>query len=551
MSTKPIYIRLLIVTVLLMLSITSLPLLSSGHDAQAQDAPNADLPWWNDRVFYEVFVRSFHDSDGDGIGDLRGLIEKLDYLNDGDPATTDDLGVTGIWLMPVMQSPSYHGYDVVDYYTIEQDYGTNDDFLELMAEAHQRGIVVIVDLVLNHTSSQNPWFKAWRAGDDAYEDWYISQPYQPAFNGPWGQKVWYRKNADEFYYALFWSEMPDLNYETPAVTEQIQDISRFWLDDMGADGFRLDAIKYLFEEGRELEHVAETFTWLEGYHDFVHDVEPDALMVGEIWDPTPRITPYVGDKMDIAFEFDFATAILTAARGGNANAISFTLSRLVRSYPPGQFATFITNHDQNRVMSELQADENAAKVAASVLLTSPGVPFIYYGEEIGMVGRGDHENIRTPMQWDDVQGGGFTTGRAWEAFSDNLKTHNVAGMAGDPDSLLNHYRSLIHLRNDHVALRTGETLVLKGGNLNVYSALRYTDDETLLIVVNLSKDTITDYALEMSMGPLEGEVGAEVLFGSAEVGEVSVPMITDMGGFEDYKPLDSLPPQSSVVIALR
>ena len=141
--------------------------------AFAAPAPVGDLPWWNDRVFYEVFVRSFYDSDGDGIGDLRGLIEKLDYLNDGDPATTDDLGVTGLWLMPIAQSPSYHGYDVTDYYTIEEDYGTNQDFLDLMDAAHARGMVVIVDLVLNHTSSEHPWFVASRAGDPEYADWYI------------------------------------------------------------------------------------------------------------------------------------------------------------------------------------------------------------------------------------------------------------------------------------------------------------------------------------------------------------------------------------------
>lgn len=328
----------------------------------------------------------------------------------------------------------------------------------------------------------------------------------------------------------------------------MEDVTRFWLEDMGADGFRLDALKYLIENGRELEHTEATLAWLEGYHDFVHQIEPDALMVGEIWDSTPAIVPYVGDKVDIAFDFDFAAAILTGARGGNANSVGFTLSRLVRSYPPGQFATFLTNHDQNRVMNELNADENAVKVAATVLLTSPGVPFIYYGEEIGMEGRKPDERIRTPMQWDDVQGGGFTSGQAWEPFSDNLNTNTVAAMDDDPGSLLNHYRALIHLRNDHAALRTGETALLKGGNLNVYAVLRYTEDETLVVVVNLGTETVTDYALETSLGPFTGEVEASVLFG---VGEVSAPAINDTGGFEDYRPLESLPPQSSFVIALR
>ncbi len=551
MLNRPVYIRRLIYLILLALLVAVVPVLVGEDGVSAQDSPNQDLPWWSDRVFYEVFVRSFYDSDGDGIGDLRGLIEKLDYLNDGDPTTTDDLGVTGIWLMPIMQSPSYHGYDVVDYYTIEEDYGTNADFIELMNEAHARGIAVIVDLVLNHTSSQHPWFKAWRTGDEAYAGWYVSQPYEPTFRAPWGADVWHPAGDGRYYYALFWSEMPDLNYRTPNVTAQMEDVSRFWLEEMGADGFRLDAIKYLFEDGRELEHTEETFAWLEGYHDFVHEVEPDTLMVGEVWDSTPRITPYIGNKVDIAFDFDFATAILTAARGGNANSVGFTLSRLVRSYPPGQFATFLTNHDQNRVMNELNEDENAAKVAASLMLTSPGVPFVYYGEEIGMVGRKPDERIRTPMQWDDTQGGGFTTGSAWEPFSENMNTNTVAGMESDPDSLLNHYRALIHLRNDHAALRTGETVILKGGNLTVYAALRYTDDETLLIVVNLGKEAVTDYALTTSMGPLTGEINADMIFGDVGAGEAVAPVINDMGGFEGYKPFESLPPQSSFVIALR
>lgn len=548
MLGKSVYFKLLALLLVAFLLAAVVPFDSAVvQDAAAQESEEASAySWWNDAVFYEVFVRSFYDSDGDGIGDLRGLIEKLDYLNDGDPTTTDDLGVTGLWLMPIMQSPSYHGYDVVDYYTVEEDYGTNDDFRALMDAAHARGMVVIVDLVLNHTSSANPWFQAWRAGDEDYANWYVSQPYKPTFTNPWGGPAWHQ-TGDRYYYGLFWSEMPDLNYNTPEVTEQMEDITRFWLEDMGVDGFRLDAIKYLFENGRTLEHVDQTFVWLANYHTFVHEINPAAIMVGEVWDPTPRILPYVGDKVDIAFEFDFATAILTAARGGNANSAAFTLARLVRSYPPGQFATFITNHDQNRVMSELREDENAAKVAATLLLTAPGVPFIYYGEEIGMDGRKPDERIRTPMQWDGTATAGFTEGRLWEALADNVATNNVSLMNENPASLLNHYRTLIHLRNEHPALRTGTTEVLKGGNVSVYSILRYTEDETLLIVVNLSPAAVTDYGVTLSMGSLVDGIDATLLFGE---GTVAAPVITEMGGFEDYKPLDSLPPQSSFVISL-
>ncbi|MBN1965655.1 MAG: alpha-amylase, partial [Anaerolineae bacterium] len=191
-----------------------LPDLASEPGFGAPEVAEA-LPWWNDRVFYEVFVRSFYDSDGDGIGDLRGLIERLDYLNDGDPATTDDLGITGIWLMPIAQSPSYHGYDVTDYYTIEEDYGTNADFLELMGAAHARGIVVIVDLVMNHTSSEHPWFVASAAGDPAYTDWYLWRDDNPGYVSPWGSPTWHLADNGRYYFGLFWSGMPDLNYMNP------------------------------------------------------------------------------------------------------------------------------------------------------------------------------------------------------------------------------------------------------------------------------------------------------------------------------------------------
>lgn len=208
-----------------------------------------DLPWWNNRVFYEVFVRSFYDSDGDGIGDLQGVIQKLDYLQ--------ELGVTGLWLMPVAQSPSYHGYDVMDYYAIEQDYGTNEDFLALMEAAHERDMVVIVDLVMNHTSNQHPWFIASAEGDPDYADFYIWEEQPGRYTSPWGSNVWHPRDG-RYYYGLFWEGMPDLNYENPAVTAEMQKVIDFWLEEMGVDGFRLDAIRHLIEDGSVQENTPET-----------------------------------------------------------------------------------------------------------------------------------------------------------------------------------------------------------------------------------------------------------------------------------------------------
>jgi len=233
--------------------------------------PKTDVPWWRSTICYEVFVRSFQDSDSDGIGDINGLISRLDYLNDGQPGSGDDLGVGCIWLMPVMQSPSYHGYDVTDYRTIEEDYGTNADFLRLMEEAHARGIRVIVDFPLNHISVEHDWFvQAASDPDSPYRDWFIFEDGDPGYRGPWGQQVWHRNpHGDGYYYGLFDSAMPDLNFRNDEVNAEFRDITEFWLTEMGVDGFRMDAIKHVIEEGQIQENTPATIAWLRDYAAFV------------------------------------------------------------------------------------------------------------------------------------------------------------------------------------------------------------------------------------------------------------------------------------------
>lgn len=523
------------------LAATSVP----DYVATARQA--TELPWWNDRVFYEVFVRSFYDSDGDGIGDIRGLIEKLDYLNDGDPSTTDDLGITGLWLMPMAQSPSYHGYDVIDYYTIEEDYGTNADFLELIEEAHQRGIAVIVDLVMNHTSSQHPWFLAAKAGDADYEDWYLWSNEFQDYKSPWqGGYVWHQA-GNRYYYGLFWEGMPDLNYRNPEVTTQMYDVIDFWLTDMGVDGFRLDAIRHLIENGPIQQNTPETLEWLLGFHDYVKSVKPAAFTVGEVWDTTANVVPYVGERVDTAFEFDLAGAMVNAARSGRANALYGVQERVLKSYPVGQYSVFLTNHDQERVMSQLRDDGGAAKVAATLLLTTPGVPFLYYGEEIGMLGVKPDERIRTPMQWAGDETGGFSSGRPWQALSNKVDERNVETMIADPDSLLSHYRALIAIRNAYPVLQTGAMQLIDSDNAGVYAFLRYGEEEALLVVVNLSKDIVDDYNLSLAAGLLEGEWRIESLLGQ---GILTRPRLTETGGFSNWSPVENLAPQSSYIVRL-
>jgi glycosidase/outer membrane protein assembly factor BamB len=510
-------------------------------------ASDGELPWWNDRTFYEVFVRSFQDSDGDGIGDFEGLMERLDYLNDGDPATTDDLGITGIWLMPNAQSPSYHGYDVSDYFTIEEDYGTNEDYLRFLDEAHKRGIAVVVDLVMNHTSREHPWFVEARRPGTPHETWYIWDATPDFWLNPWGGAAWHQVGL-RYYFGMFWEGMPDLNYRNGEVTNAMNEVIRFWLEDMRADGFRLDAIRHLIEDGEVQSNTPETHTWLEGFHRYVHDINPNALTIGEVWDTTAAVVPYIGDEVNLAFEFQLAKAIIDSLLIRNNAPLYGAWAEVLAQYPDSQYAPFLTNHDQDRVMNQLRGDEAAAKVAAGLYLTSPGVPFIYYGEEIGMSGAKPDERIRTPMQWGVNAHGGpsFSRGEAWEPLQADWQTRTVDAQDGDPDSLLSYYRALIHLRNTHPALRTGSMTLVESSSTRVVSYLRQEDEDILLVVANLDREPISDYGLTTD-AVLPIVTAAEVMFGE---GTAVLPRIHSGGGFDAYMPLPVLPPRSVIVIAL-
>jgi glycosidase len=528
-----------------LLAVSFAPTLAQEATAQPESGH-----WWNDRVFYEVFVRSFYDSNGDGTGDLQGLIQKLDYLNDGDPNTNTDLGVTGLWLMPIMEAASYHGYDTIDFRQVEKDYGTNEDFKKLVTEAHKRGIAVIIDLVLNHTSDRSPWFIKSAQGDPQYNKWYIWSDTDPGYSGPFGEQVWFPKN-NRYYYAVFSSEQPDLNYFNPAVTDEMKSIGRFWLQDMGADGFREDAAKHLIESGRKQENTGETRAWLKDWQAYLESINPNVLTVAEVMSSSNVVSPYVKNHhANLAFEFDLAQAMLGSVRAGSNDNVINTQEQSLDFFPPGQYAAFLTNHDQNRVMTSLSGDVARAKVAASMLLTNPGVPFIYYGEEIGMQGAKPDERIRAPMQWDATpETGGFTTGKPWEALGEGASAANVAGESADPNSLLSHYRNLIRLRYEHAALREGDfTLVDSGAAKGVYAYLRHSADETLLVLLNLSQDDVSRYSLNLGKGPLQGTPHATVVFGE---GEVSAPAVNAGGGFDSYIPIQTLPATSTMVIQLK
>src|SRR5205823_662937 len=309
-------------------------------------------------VCYELFVRSFYDSNGDGIGDLNGLIQKLDYVA--------GLGVDCIWLMPVAASPSYHGYDVSDYYRIEPAYGSNDDFKRLVAAAHRRGIAVLVDMVLNHSSSEHPYFQAaLHDTTSPYRAWYRFAPASPGKN-------WHHSPVrDEYYYGLFWSGMPDLNYETPAVRDEAKKIATFWLRDMGVDGFRLDAVPYLVEQGDCVSGCPGTHAFLHEYAQHVDSVKPGAYTVGEAWGSIDQMLPYYPDQLTSYFGFELSDSLIAAVRSGSAAGLLTGYLRLQDTLPAYRWAPFLSNHDQTRTLTQLRGDVARARRAATLLLALP------------------------------------------------------------------------------------------------------------------------------------------------------------------------------------
>jgi glycosidase len=457
--------------------------------------------WARGAVFYEVFVRSFQDSDGDGKGDLEGLISRLDFLNDGKPETTTDLGVDALWLMPVFESPSYHGYDTTDYAKINPDYGTNASFVRLLDEAHRRGIRVIVDLVVNHSGVGHPWFVAAASSPASpFRDFYVWSPTDPGWKQPWGGNTgtWHR-SGNEYYYGVFWSGMPDLNWRSPALREEVKRIASLWLE-RGVDGFRLDATRYLVEDGSGASQAdtSETHAALREFAGHVRRVKPEAFVVGENWADTNVIATYYGstavpggDELPASFDFPLSDRILRAVTVSDGVLVASKLDEVQKAYPKGALdAPFLTNHDQVRLATQLGRNAGRLRNAAAILLTLPGAPFLYYGEEVGIQNgpTGGDESKRTPMPWDGTTGGGFTTGTPWFGFAPGRETANVAAQSNDPGSLLSFYRNLIRARRSSPALSRGDLVLLSqvAGVAPVLAFLRTTPEETVLVAHNLS-----------------------------------------------------------------
>jgi alpha-amylase len=509
--------RLLRFVVLLILVILALP-----HAAPAAPPASAVTQWDHDwargAVFYEIFARSFADSDGDGIGDLKGLTGKLDYLT--------DLGVDALWLMPIFVSPSYHGYDTIDYEKIEPGYGTGEDFDRFLAAAHRRGIKVILDLVVNHTSSQHPWFiDSASSPRSAHRNWYVWRSDDPGWTQPWGSgPTWHHNDKDgQYFYGIFWAGMPDLNYDELAVREEMKRIATHWLA-KGVDGFRLDATRHLFAGGPgDLQSdQPQTHAYLKELAAAVRRAKPQAVIVGENWEPgEDKIAPYFGstsqvaggDELPMNFDFPLAKDILDGVNAGDAAGLGARLEEVNELYPPGVIDTpFLTNHDQTRLATQLTNDPAKLRLAAAILLTLPGAPFLYYGEELGLQnGAGTSDPFkRTPMPWDATPNAGFTTAaKPWFDLAPGWHTANVATETSDPNSILSHYRRLIRLRHATPALMKGTLTVLSPAKSStpVLAFVREGAGERVLVLHNLG-------TTEIQAGPYDLKTGSAVrLFG--------------------------------------
>lgn len=374
---------------------------------QMDEVNTAELNMIDDkyRNYYEVFVYSFCDSDGDGIGDIQGLISKLDYINDGDPTTDTDLGCTGIWLMPIMPSTTYHKYDVINYYDIDSEYGTLEDFEELIAECDARGIDVIIDLVMNHSSSQHHWFteatsylKNLGDAEPNVEDC----PYFEYYNFSKESASGYTKvsGTDWYYECQFWSEMPDINLGSEAVRQEFEDIASFWLE-KGVAGFRLDAAKE-FYSGNNTANI-EVLTW---FNEYVKSIDEDAYIVAEVWNNMETYSQYLQSGIDSVFNFDFSDTSGIIANsvkhlsGKNASSYGKEVAGvdavLSENNPDYIDAPFYTNHDQARSAGFYSGEyaENQAKMAIAMNQMMTGNTFLYYGDELGMKGSGQDENKR-------------------------------------------------------------------------------------------------------------------------------------------------------------
>ncbi|MCB9127460.1 MAG: maltose alpha-D-glucosyltransferase [Ardenticatenales bacterium] len=502
-------------------------------DEQQAGSLSDDPLWYKDAVFYELHLRAYNDSDGDGIGDFRGAMEKLEYLQ--------WLGIDCIWILPMYPSPLVDdGYDIADYRDIHPDLGTLEDFEAFVEKAHGLGMRVVTDLIMNHTSDQHPWFQASRRREAPYTDWYVWNDtddkynevriifldHQPS-NWAWDER------RQQYFWHRFYAEQPDLNFDNPEVQEEIKDVIRFWLA-KGLDGFRADAIPYLYErEGSSGENLPETHDYLKGVRRMIDREFPGRILLGEanMWPEDVR--PYFGDEDDpelqMSFHFPVMPRIFKALKLQEAAPIIEIMARTPDIPSEAQWVTFLRNHDEltlemvteedrqwmweqyapeprmrlnlgirRRLAPLLDNDRRKIELANSILFTLPGSPIIYYGDEIGMgdnIHLPDRHGVRTPMQWESSETADFSDGDPDDFYNPIIRsapygpeTVNVAEQRNDPNSLLSLMRHLIRVRKSSAALGRGDHRFLAVENPHILAILREADGETVLALHNLSEE---------------------------------------------------------------
>ncbi|MBI9009033.1 MAG: alpha amylase [Tenericutes bacterium] len=470
------------------------------------------------KVYYEIFVGSFSDSNKDEMGDLQGIINRFDYLNDGLDSSGNSLGVEGLWLMPIMPSPSYHKYDVTDYKDIDDDYGTLEDFSLLIEAANERGVDVIIDLVLNHTSNQHPWFKAAKQAimDGDFSNEYINYYVIVTEDQKESGKIYYNLYGDYYYEGNFSSSMPELDLENESVRNEIVDIIQFWYD-LGVKGFRLDAAKYIY--------LGETDKNVEFWNWFVSEakkIKEDTYIVGEVWSGDSLIMPYYESFSNFDFGMSQQEGAVASVVNGldDINWFVSYIDRyrsLVEQVNSEAILTpFISNHDMNRAAGYLSLEDYSMYCAASMYILSYGNPFIYYGEEIGMKGSRSTENTdanrRLAMLWGDRDTVTDPVGTTYDA---KLQINGtVKSQLKDEDSLYNHYKKLIMLRKANPEIARGDYTVLDfdsyysfGGFLSTYN------NSTVGVFHNIGEtDLVIDLSLftDFSFSEVRGYVGADV-----------------------------------------
>lgn len=501
---------------------------------QSVNAGAENVPDDNYRTWYEIFVYSFFDSDGDGIGDLKGVTEKLDYINDGNPETDSDLGCNGIWLMPIMPSPTYHKYDVKDYCAIDEEYGTMEDFETFIAECHERGINVIIDLVMNHSSSLHEWFlqasKYLKELPEGAEPDAAECPYVEYYHFSREKQGGYSQlpGSDWYYEAQFWSEMPDLNLANEAVRAEFEKIVDFWLE-MGVDGFRLDAAKEYYSGA--VDANVEVLDW---FCKMVKDKKEDAYIVAEVWNDLPTYAKYYASGIDSCFNFAFADAggVISKAVSGKTDAGAYgraleNLQESLGAYSDSYIdAPFYTNHDMARGAGYYSGDysENQTKMAQAMNLLMSGSAFLYYGEELGMKGSGKDENKRAPMYWcEDASAEGMCDGPA-DMGTVKMKYGALETQETDGNSVYHFVKETIRLRNRYPEIARGTVTFEEALSSEKVCVISKTyNGEKMYLAYNMSEEP---QAVEMPAGTLQEEKLAGMLLTGEEAADYAEGKLT-------------------------